>query len=239
MNILLTRPLNQVKNLQKLVLDSNNKPILFPTLLTSSIASCPVNKTYDVVIFISVNAVDYGIKILKNINYSKIFAVGGATARKLIKNHIIVDDFPRTKPSSESLLSIESVSKLASKNILIFRGKGGRETLKNGLTKNSNTVEYLEVYQRNICQVSDLHKKSIKEFFTKKSGFISITSIDSLKALLDIVNKIDNEAKLKTYPLIVFSQRIKEYALKIGFKKIFITSEMSDKGIVEAISSHS
>jgi hypothetical protein len=38
-------------------------------------------------------------------------------------------------------------------DILIFRGKGGRETLKQGLERR-NTVEYVEAYQRVVCDAT-------------------------------------------------------------------------------------
>jgi uroporphyrinogen-III synthase len=57
-----------------------------------------------------------------------------------------VDAFPSEKASSEALLALSEVKMLTDKDILIFRGKGGRETLKQGLERR-NTVEYIEAYR--------------------------------------------------------------------------------------------
>jgi uroporphyrinogen-III synthase len=67
-----------------------------------------------------------------------------------------VDAFPSEKASSEALLALSEVKMLTDKDILIFRGKGGRETLKQGLERR-NTVEYIEAYQRVVCDATPLH----------------------------------------------------------------------------------
>jgi len=84
LNILLTRPLTQVKLLEDLVNNSGHQPLLFPTLSIEALKNTPLKKHYDVAIFISVNAVDYGFEVLNSLNHhhNQIFAVGAATAKK-------------------------------------------------------------------------------------------------------------------------------------------------------------
>ncbi|MEO1940793.1 MAG: uroporphyrinogen-III synthase, partial [Candidatus Thioglobus sp.] len=60
MNVLLTRPLAQVKVLEGLVADSGHTPLLFPTLEVKPIQATLLRNQYDAAIFISANAVEHG-----------------------------------------------------------------------------------------------------------------------------------------------------------------------------------
>ncbi|SHN90145.1 Uroporphyrinogen-III synthase [Bathymodiolus heckerae thiotrophic gill symbiont] len=235
MNVLLIRPLAQVQTLEALVADSGYKPLLFPTLKIKSISAKLKHSQYDVVIFISVNAVEHGLVLLDQIHPAKIFTVGAATAQKLNDYGISVDDFPKEKPSSEALLALNSVSQLRHKKVLIFRGKGGRETLKNGLEKNHNQVEYIEVYDRVVCTLTPDHKTSLNIFLSNNQGVISITSNENLDGLISLATQLNQLDKLKTYLLVVLSQRIEKYALSLGFTQTLITVDISDQAIVTVL----
>ncbi|WPE17633.1 uroporphyrinogen-III synthase [Candidatus Thioglobus autotrophicus] len=234
-NVLLTRPLTQVVALEALVADSGHQPLLFPTLEIKALEASIERKQYDAVIFISANAVVHGMKILAQISYSSVFAVGAATAKKLNDYNISVDDFPQEKASSEALLSLESVSCLQSKKILIFRGRGGRETLKIGLEKTHNQVTYAQVYDRVICTLSELHKQSLKGFLSDSQGFISITSNENLDGLMILAKQLKHLDNLKNYPLIVLSERIKQYAHSCGFSQVIVTQDISDQAVVSVL----
>ncbi len=238
MNILLTRALKQAKPLQNLVKENGDEPILFPTLEIQPLNKTPYKTCYDVFIFISVNAVDYGLEILKDLisKDCKIFAVGAATANKLNDYGFAVDAFPSKKASSEALLAMLEIKALNNKNILIFRGKGGRETLKKGL-ESRNNVEYVEVYQRVICDITSLHHRALAEFLQNDQGVIVATSVENLSALLSIVKQIDTSKinLIKRYPLVTLSERIQTFAQSIGFTQIEVATEINDKGLLKAL----
>ncbi len=238
MNILLTRPLNQVKPLESLIKDSGNQAILFPTLKIEALKASPLKERYDVVIFISANAVKYGLEALNSLKHrhDKIFAVGSATAKKLSDSGFKVDAFPQEKASSESLLAMSEVKKISNKDILIFRGKGGRETLKEGLGKN-NVVEYIEVYKRTQCKIESLHRESLDKFLKDNNGAITITSVENLSTMIAMVEEINSNAieHIKRYPLIALSDRIKTYAQSIGFNRVEVAPQINDDGLVQAI----
>lgn len=238
LNILLTRTLSQVQPLQTLVSQSGYQPILFPSLEVEALSNAPLKNHYDVLIFISSNAVEYGLETLKNLEHQqcKFFAVGAATANKLNEYGFKVDAFPSERASSEALLAMPEVKALVSKDILIFRGKGGRETLREGLEQ-YNTVEYIEVYQRVVCDITPLHHSSLSEFLQSNKGIITATSVENLSALLSIIEQIDASvlATIKHYPLAVLSERIKNFAQSVGFSQIEIATQTSDQGLLKAI----
>ena len=238
MNVLLTRPFSQVKPLETLVNERGHQALLFPTLRIEALKSAPLKERYDVVIFISVNAVEYGLEALNSLEHrqNQIFAVGAATAKKLSDHGFKVDAFPQTKASSESLLAMPEVKELSDKDVLIFRGKGGRETLREGLGKN-NIVEYIEVYERTQCKVVPLHQASLTQFLQSDQGVITITSVENLSTLMSMVEQMDVKAlqSIKQYPLVVLSDRIKTYAQSVGFYKVEVAPQTSDEGLMQAI----
>ena len=220
--------------------ECGHQALLFPTLKIEALKGSPLKERYDAVIFISANAVEYGLEALSSLDHrhDKIFAVGAATAKKLNDYGFKVDAFPQTKASSESLLAMPEVSELSDKDILIFRGKGGRETLREGLGKN-NIVEYIEVYERTQCKIVAFHKTSLTQFLQSDQGVITITSVENLSTLIAMVEKIDIDAleSIKQYPLAVLSERIKTYAQSVGFNKIEVAPQTNDEGLIQAIKS--
>ncbi|WP_070104573.1 uroporphyrinogen-III synthase [Bathymodiolus septemdierum thioautotrophic gill symbiont] len=239
LNILLTRALSQVQPLQNLLSEQGYQPILFPSLEIKALANQPLKTEYDALIFISANAVDYGIDILKNFkNQAKIFAIGAATAKKIENYNIKVDGFPKQKASSEALLAMPMIKNLSEQSILIFRGEGGRETLKQGLEKN-NSVEYIEVYRRAPCDIAPQHHNALSTFLQSDKGVVTATSVENLSAFTSMVAQIDLDALtlIKQYPLVVLSERIKFFAQSVGFNKISVASETRDEGLLAAIQS--
>jgi uroporphyrinogen-III synthase len=124
---------------------------------------------------------------------------------------------------------------LRNKNILIFRGKGGRETLKIGLEKNLNQVEYAQVYNRIVCTLSTLHNQSLSDFLLDKKGFVSVTSNENLEGLVSLAKQLNALDSLKQYPLIVLSERIKKYAQSLNFKQVIVTPNISDQAIASVL----
>ena len=239
MNILLTRPLLQVSALQSMVNDNGHQSILFPTLEIKALKATPLHQQYNAVIFISANAVEYGVTILEKLNlqHCQIFAVGAATANRITHHGFKVDAYPSPQASSEALLSLNEVRQLQNQNILIFRGKGGRETLKEGLVKQNNQVEYVEVYERVECKTTQLHKDSLQQLSSGQDFIVTITSVESLSAMVNLIRKIDGNSlnKLLKNPLIVLSDRIAVFAKSVGFLQVYVALQPNDSAIVENI----
>jgi uroporphyrinogen-III synthase len=221
-------------------MNSGHQPLLFPTLRIEALKSTPLKEHYDALIFISANAVDYGLEVLSSLNHhhGQIFAVGAATAKKINNYGFKVDAFPPEKASSESLLAMKEIRQLSNKEILIFRGKGGRETLKEGLGKN-NIVEYIEVYERTQCKIAPSHHEVLAQFLNNDKGVITITSVENLSTMMAMIEQINADAvqSIKHYPLVVLSERIKTYAQSIGFNHIEVAQKTNDEGLVQAIDS--
>jgi uroporphyrinogen-III synthase len=233
--ILLTRPLAQVGNLQSLLEDSDLDYVLFPTFEINKIDTVVPSHRYDVIIFISVNAVIYSEECFSQLFVEplKVYAVGPITAKKLTDKGVKVDTYPLENASSQELLAMPECGELTDKKILIVRGKGGSETLKNSL-KVMNQVDYFEVYRRTACEVSRLHVESIERFMQAPDGIVIANSVESLFNVVKLVKEIRiyHEDQLKLRTLIVLSERIKVQAQSIGFKNVHVARTPSDKGTI-------
>ena len=233
--VLLTRPLSQVRNLQSLLEDSDLDYVLFPALEVNKIDTVAPSESYDVIIFISVNAVIYAEEYFSQLFVEplKIFAVGPSTAKKLTDKGVKVDAYPLENASSQELLAMPECGKLSDKKVLIVRGKGGSETLKNSL-KVMNQVDYFEVYRRAACEVSRLHVESIEQFMQTPDGIVIANSVESLFNVVKLVKEIRSyhEGQLKSRTLVVLSERIKVQAQSIGFNNVHVARIPSDKGTI-------
>ena len=236
--IFVTRPLAQTENLKALLKVANIGYAFFPAFKVKKISTEVLNQKYDVIIFISVNAVsfaeDYFNKIFTGVY--KVFAVGPITAKRLIDRDVKVDCFPKFNASSMELLAMQECTELIDKKILIVRGKGGSETLKDNLGK-FNQVDYLEVYERVPCEFSSLHATSIKVFLDSTNGVLMAGSNESLSNIARLLNldSPDTFNKSKTRKLIVFSQKIKVLAESLGFENIKVTLNPSDQDLINEL----
>lgn len=237
--ILITRPLAQSENLKSLISKLGLESVLFPAFKINKIKVKKPNQQYDLIIFISTNAVDYAEKYFNSLltGSIKIFAIGPITAKKLFDKDIKVDGYAQSNSSSKKLLNMPYFKALTNKKILIVRGRGGSENLKN-ILQEKNQIDYLEVYERVPCNLTPLHSQSLKTFLAAKNGVVIINSVESLSSVISLVRK-ESEAfleQLKDRELIVLSERIKSEAEVNGFKKIKVTLNPSDQDIVNILS---
>ena len=236
--ILITRPLEQTENLERLLRGVDIDYALFPAFEIKKINTETVNHKYDVIIFISVNAVNYAEDYYNKmfVGSFKVFAVGPITAKRLINKNIKVDCFPKVNASSKELLAMQECSELINKKILIVRGKGGSETLKDNLGK-FNQVDYLEVYERVPCKFTKLHAESMEVFFNSPEGVLMASSNESLSSIVNLFKlySSNNFNEFKSRKLIVFSQKIKVLADKLGFKNIKVTLNPSDQDLINEL----
>ena len=189
-------------------------------------------KTYDHIIAVSSNAVDYTDRALGGSRWpvSNYLAVGKATQAKLrsaTEQQVIV---PEAQFSSEGLLTLPCLAQLQGRRVLILRGIGGRELLAEGLTARGAVVEYYQPYQRialNLC--GDF---LVKQWQQQNINGAIISSVELLDSLFDIVP--ENELSwLKSITIYAPSKRIAEHALLSGCCNAKVLPGMLDQQIVD------
>ena len=230
--IAVTRPEHQAEQLCKHLKNAGAEVILFPLIEISppqnlSLAKHKLNKLieYDLIIFISPNAVEECLKWVDAtiLQGSSIASVGAKTTATLLSHGIQVDISPQNY-NSEALLALLEVRKLGltaqgkPHKVAILRGENGREFLKKALEKQGCVVDYIEVYQRSCPQ--DSLKQLTDKVQRNQLDMILITSCTSIEHLftLQTQNAIEHDCNadcdwLNSAPLLVGSERIKQQVL--------------------------
>lgn len=196
LHIMVTRPAHQAARLAEGITAIGAEAFLFPTLaiLPAELTDEDKQKIrqinqYDIVIFISPNAVEHGLKHIQAITDLPanilLATIGQGSAKTL---HTLLgkqaDIVPKENFNSEGLLATASLQNVADKHILIIRGNGGREHLKQTLQQRGAQVDYLNVYQR---VKPETNTANLEQYLQNNQiAAIVITSAESLKKLTGI-----------------------------------------------------
>jgi len=240
--VLVTRPALQAQNLLESVSSAGGVAISYPALAiaaateSGNASRCTQANSYDWLIFISRNAIEYALPHLPNataLTKVKIAAIGEATANAIQAAGYQVDLIPKNASNSEALLNEEALNDCKDHRILIVRGVGGRDLLLNRLASRGAKVEYAEVYAR-ICP--EFEPTSLPAHYIEGIDIITVASGETLRNLLSMATESNLLEKVLNTPLLVVSERIQNIAQRLGFADTIIVSESpSDQGIIEAI----
>ncbi|HSC69025.1 MAG TPA: uroporphyrinogen-III synthase [Cellvibrio sp.] len=206
---------------------------------------------YQKVIFVSQNAVDFGMAWLEDywpqlpigIDY---FAVGATTAKKLASYGLAVKDLAVSETggmTSEDLLSAEHLQAVDGDKILIFRGCGGRGHLAEELRKRGAWVDYCELYER---QLPATASQQLTELITRSAAqlpqiIMCVHSGESLQNLQLLVSQQDAAVQHQTHRwlhsnlLLVPSQRLVAAAQEAGFNRIICAENATDNAMTAAL----
>jgi uroporphyrinogen-III synthase len=237
--VLVTRPRAQAAELSALIQSVGGRPILFPTLeilppVDADLPRTLLTQRWDIVIFISRNAVSGACDLLPNLQWLEgvqVAAVGKATAKALTQIGHGPDLVPPGRYDSESLLELPALREVTAKRILIVRGVGGRAHLGDTLSERGAAVAYAEVYRRARPKIdADL----LLEDWHRSLGFVTATSDEVLNNLLGMIPETE-QPWLKSLPLVVFSERGAGSAMELGFRVVAVANAASDEAMVEAL----
>lgn len=237
--VLVTRPGAAGQSLCKTIADRNGHPVSLPTIVIEAVepdpaAACPA----DAAIFVSRPAVDFGLAFVHRQRQrlpAAVFAVGQATAAALAAHGIDAVAPPADASNSEGLLALPGLQRdrIRHKRILIFRGRGGREHLAEGLKRRGAEVHYLEVYRRAPLP-ADI-EAAVAAAGGKRPEVIVATSVEVLTALADAI-RAQGQSWLYALPLVTLSQRVAAEAAALGFAgRVWVTRDASDAAILEAL----
>lgn len=191
---------------------------------------------FPVLIFISRNAVQYGLPWFgEHIDPTRqrLFAVGRSTAQALQQAGFDAVRYPGGGADSETLLQLPELSagRIDGAGILIVRGLGGRELLAQTLRERGATITYAEVYER-VQPCYDLAHET--EFWRRHNPDIVI--LTSCEAANNLLQRVPDEFqdKLRNADTVVMSRRIADYLVELGFRQpAAIIRQSDDEGIIE------
>lgn len=240
LSVLVTRPVKQAQALIKQLQQHDATVLHQPAIRIEPVINAQQNplieaiNEFDWVIFISKNAVEFGLTLISNAQQSitcpALAAIGKATTAALKQRGYNDITSPEHGFDSEALLNSEafSTAKIENKKILIIRGGQGREHLKEVLESRQATVNYLDVYSRETADLiidnADLNSLDV----------ITVSSQQGLKNLLTMLCT-DSQQQLFNKVLITPSKRCSQKAREEGFNHVETAANATDDAMLNCI----
>jgi uroporphyrinogen-III synthase len=191
---------------------------------------------YQHVIFISANAVRFGMAQIDNLwpqlplglNW---YAIGAATA-KLLETHGVSAITPGALMTSEGLLAVPSLQHVQDQRVLIIKGEGGRDTLATELAARGARVDTLACYRRSVpaLPVGELAAR-IRD---AEVAAILISSGEGLANLVQLLRPAETST-LAAVCLFVPSERVAQMAREAGFEQVVTAENASDAAMLAAL----
>ena len=136
---------------------------------------------------------------------------------------------------SEALLAHSSMQSVNDQRILIIRGNGGRDLMRDTFVDRGAKVDYCTVYYRSLPSYSE---ESIQlKLLDRLPSALLITSGEGLTNLQTILSAVSAHRFQPLYStlLVVPSERIAKLARELGFQRVTVATGPDDKSMVRAI----
>ena len=173
---------------------------------------------YDIAIFVSANAVEFGAPPTGTWpSHLVVYAPGPGTAETLASAGIPDAHVPATSFDSEGLLELPELADVTDKRIVIFRGEGGREFLGNTLRARGASVDHVPCYRRVAPQTgADGLIEALRE---DRAHALTLTSSEGLDNLVAAVGPAGCDL-IRRVPVFAAQPRIAERAREHGLRAI-------------------
>jgi uroporphyrinogen-III synthase len=214
--VLVTRPEQQAETLVDAIEQRGGTAIRFPVLQIVArdpadvAAEAQAMESPDIVIFVSSNAVRYG---LQHAGDARIAAVGPTTAAAVEAAGRTVDILAADGFDSEHLLATEALKNVAGKTVRIMRGQDGRELLAISLRERGAHVDYLPVYERSLPNyAADAVDAVVAKWRSGGINVVTAMSVASFENLITLLPEAAQELLGRT-PLVTPAERVLKIAL--------------------------
>ena len=243
LGVVLTRPRAAAEALARPLEAEGARVFIFPALgiepiaptaaLEALVARLP---SFDAAIFVSANAVEHGLALSSRAGpwprSVAVAAIGEATAQALRNSGIEHVISPPERHDSEGLLALAQLRSVKGQNIIVFRGEGGRERIKEALEERGARVEYAECYRRVKPQADA--KPLIAAWRRGEVHAVSALSVETLRNFVAMAGP-DGEAPMASATLVVPHEAIAADPLARRFARVEIAAHGAE-GLIEALS---
>ena len=238
LNIVVTRPREQAVQLQQRIEQLGGNAILLPLLDISPPTDTRTLRNliarlheFDLAIFISPNAVHYGIAEIAAAGGMpsglRVATVGQGSAKALRDTGITNVIAPQGRFDSEALLALPQLQDVGGWKIAIFRGDGGRELLGDTLKARGANVEYVTCYQRSKTPLQ------IGSLLNCRADAIALSSSEALAHLWEMLDE-EGRKQMAGVTLFVPHARIAAAAEQQGWQTVIQTTS-GDDGVVSGL----
>lgn len=227
LSVLVTRPVPQGELLCAAIRQLGGAALSFPTLEIEQLTAC-VSESYDLAIFVSVNAVQHGLALFAAQPNLRLAAIGRATAAALKQAGRPPHVVPEADFNSEALLAHPDLLNGEMRRAVIVRGEGGRELLHETLSDRGIEVHSCDVYRRVLPRVDPSALDALAQLWAEESiDAVTVTSIETLQNLWSLL-PAELRTRLRSTPLLVASGRIAQAARELGLSGSFIDAHGAD-----------
>jgi uroporphyrinogen-III synthase len=233
--VLVTRPAGLSGHLAALLGALGGETVLLPAIEIAPVedrakldAAIEHLEGFDIAVFISPTAVEQGNAAVRSRREwparLKFAAIGSATARALGEIGAADVLTPPGRGDSEALAGLPELADIANKRIVIFRGEGGREALREALEARGARVEYAECYRRVSPRVDT--GPLVARWSHGGIDAVSVTSAEGLGNLFAMLGAAGTAgpALLRATPVFVPHPRVGEAARSRGVERVIVTA---------------
>ena len=159
LGVVITRPRAAADSLAAVLARDGVRAFVFPALAIEDVPPSPAGEEAlarmehcHLAIFVSANAVEKGLAVARARGpwpaATRVAGIGEATALALRNSGFDSVISPSERHDSEALLALPELRSVKGHNIVVFRGEGGRERLRDVLDARGARVDYIECYRR-------------------------------------------------------------------------------------------
>jgi uroporphyrinogen-III synthase len=237
--VVVTRPQRQAAGLARKLAEVGATPLIWPAIVILPPEDrAPLERahdalaSYDIAVFVSSNAVEYGVPDASRWPKSlRAFAPGPGTAEALAAVGIAGVRIPLTTFDSEGMLALPELQHVEGARVIVFRGQGGRELLGATLRERGAHVDYVCCYRR--AAPASGAEGLLEALREGRAHAITLSSSEGIDNLLAAVG-IEGRALLEKIPAFVPHPRIAEHALAARLPAV-TTAAGGDAGLIAGL----
>lgn len=207
------------------------KPLLeIQALPAEALPAIPVLGDRDIIIYVSVNAVQHGLPVLRQAECSGAalnMAVGRRTAAALFSAGVSATAPDRE--DSEGLLGLPQLQVMSGRRALIVKGVGGRELIADTLRERGAQVTELCCYQRHYLP---LPPAEVASDVAPRVPVVWVASSAGMVEHLGAQLALSGSPELKAQPLVVPSARVGLQAAQWGWSHVLTATDASDDAVM-------
>lgn len=236
LTVLVTRPADSGASLCRKIVSLGGEAIPLPAIVIEGLKEPVIVSSdpdpgphgYDVVIFVSPNAVAHGLKAIARTPDMVIAAIGKSTAAALTAAGSAPALVPETGFTSEALLAHPGLQAGTIHRVLIVRGGTGREVLEETLVTRGLEVDHLEVYRRVPADLDDAARAKLLGRW--REGGIDVVTATSSEILHNLHRMlgVDGQSLLAAATILVVSPRLAEVAWELGCRGEILLAPAAD-----------
>lgn len=228
--IVVTRPREQAQALASLIEAAGGTALVFPAIEIQDLADSRALlevierlEQFDLAVFVSPSAVHKAMNLIRSRGGAaawpprlRVAAIGRGSRSELERLGFARVIAPAAHADSEALLALPELNDVAGRQVVVFRGKGGRELLGDTLKARGARVEYAECYRRARPRADSA--PLLAAWARGAVHAVTVSSAEGLSNLHYMLGKLGQQW-LRSTPVFVPHSRVAEEATRLGIRE--------------------